>query len=78
MVRRDALFAIEMDTDHGPIDALVTENEELAAFTAVTNAFGPECVQFVPTAKVHHYAPAERCGLGYVLSRSKAEGISKE
>ncbi len=32
--RRDDLFAVEIDSDHGPMDVLVTDDEALAAFWA--------------------------------------------
>jgi glycosyltransferase involved in cell wall biosynthesis len=55
----------------------VSSNEELATFTAITNRYGDQSVQYVPSAVVHHFAPAVRCTPRYVLQRSFVEGTSK-
>jgi cellulose synthase/poly-beta-1,6-N-acetylglucosamine synthase-like glycosyltransferase len=55
----------------------LSSNEELATFTAITNHYSDECVHYVPTAVVHHFAPLSRCSFRYVISRSLVEGTSK-
>jgi hypothetical protein len=57
--------------------AKTRSNEELATFTTITNHYNDECVHYVPTAVVHHFAPLSRCTLRYVISRSMVEGTSK-
>jgi glycosyltransferase involved in cell wall biosynthesis len=57
--------------------AKMSSNEELATFTAITNHYNAECVHYVPTAVVHHFAPLSRCTFRYVISRSTVEGTSK-
>jgi glycosyltransferase involved in cell wall biosynthesis len=56
---------------------VLRSNEELAAFSGMTKRFGADSVQYVPTARVHHFVPRERCSFRYVIRRSKAEGLSK-
>ena len=55
----------------------MSSNEELATFTAITNHYNDECVHYVPTAVVHHFAPRSRCTFRYAISRSTVEGTSK-
>jgi glucosyl-dolichyl phosphate glucuronosyltransferase len=54
-----------------------SSNDELATYTSITNRFGDQCVRYVPTAVVHHFAPAARCTPRYVMKRSVVEGNSK-
>ena len=77
--RREALLELGgFPSAFGPrAGTKVSSNEELATFTAITNHFGDQSVQYVPTAVVHHFAPAARCTPRYVIGRSLVEGTSK-
>jgi glycosyltransferase involved in cell wall biosynthesis len=77
--RREALIELGgFPSAFGPrAGTKVSSNEELATFTAMTNHFGDRSVQYVPSAVVHHFAPAARCTPRYVLQRSFVEGTSK-
>jgi glycosyltransferase involved in cell wall biosynthesis len=78
-VRREIFLAFGgFPSAFGPRSgAKMSSNEELATFTAITNRYSDECVHYVPTAVVHHFAPLSRCTFRYVMSRSTVEGTSK-
>ncbi len=78
-VRREIFLAVGgFPSAFGPRSGgKVSSNEELATFTTITNHYGDECVLYVPTAVVHHFAPLSRCTFRYVMSRSTVEGTSK-
>ncbi len=78
-VRREVFLALGgFPSAFGPRSgAKISSNEELATFTAITNHYSDECVHYVPTAVVHHFAPLSRCTFRYVISRSTVEGTSK-
>jgi glycosyltransferase involved in cell wall biosynthesis len=78
-VRREVFLALGgFHPAFGPRSgAKTSSNEELVMFTAITNHYGDGCLQYVPTAVVHHFAPLSRCTLRYVVSRSIVEGTSK-
>ena len=77
--RREALLELGgFPSAFGPrAGTKVSSNEELATYTAITNHFGDQSVRYVPTAVVHHFAPAARCTPRYVICRSLVEGTSK-
>jgi glycosyltransferase involved in cell wall biosynthesis len=78
-VRRETFLALGgFPSAFGPRGGVKTSsNEELAMFTVVTSRFGDECIQYVPTAVIHHFAPRSRCSFRYVITRSVVEGTSK-
>jgi glucosyl-dolichyl phosphate glucuronosyltransferase len=77
--RRSALLAVGgFPSAFGPREGRKSSsNEELAVFTQLRTLFGADSILYVPTAVVHHYAPAERTTWRYLFSRSWAEGTSK-
>jgi hypothetical protein len=78
-VRREIFLALGgFPSAFGPRSgAKMSSNEELAMFTTIANHYSDECVHYVPTAVVHHFAPLSRCTFRYVMSRSTVEGTSK-
>ena len=78
-VRREIFLALGgFPSAFGPRSgAKMSSNEELAMFTTITNHYSDECLHYVPTAVVHHFAPLSRCTFRYVISRSTVEGTSK-
>jgi glycosyltransferase involved in cell wall biosynthesis len=77
--RRELLLAEGgFPTQMGPRDGnKSSSNEELALFAGIIDHFGPDRVHYVPSAVVHHFAPAHRCSLRYLVGRSAVEGVSK-
>jgi GT2 family glycosyltransferase len=76
--RREALVELGgFPSDFGPGGTKFSSNEELALFTRLRERFGSECILYVPTAIVHHFAPAERTTWRYLVRRSWREGFSK-
>jgi glycosyltransferase involved in cell wall biosynthesis len=78
-VRREILLTLGgFPSAFGPrLGAKMSSNEELATFTTITNHYRDECVHYVPTAVIHHFAPLSRCTFRYVISRSMVEGTLK-
>lgn len=75
--RRDALLELGgFSSDFGRAGK-AGSNEELAMFSEVARRFGSDRVWFAPRARVHHFAPASRCGREYLYRRSVMEGRSK-
>ncbi len=54
-----------------------SSNEELALFSRLREVFGDQSILHVPSAVVHHFAPARRTTWHYLVERSWAEGTSK-
>ena len=77
--RRSALQAVGgFPAAFGPAgEARRSSNEELAVSEGLRGRFGQECVWFEPDAVAHHFVPADRTGLRYLLLRSFVEGTSK-
>ncbi len=76
---RAALLEVGGFPQHfGPRDGVKTSsNEELAVFGKVRQRYGNNSIWYTPDAIVHHFAPAARTRLPYVIKRSWVEGTSK-
>jgi glycosyltransferase involved in cell wall biosynthesis len=62
----------------GPIGLKrVNSNEELPLSRLVHRRFGEDVIWFEPGATVHHWVPAERSDMRWILRRSWVEGRSK-
>jgi glycosyltransferase involved in cell wall biosynthesis len=62
----------------GPIGLKrVNSNEELPLSRIIHRTFGEHVIWFEPEARVHHWVPAERSNLRWILRRSWVEGRSK-
>ncbi len=77
--RREIFLAVDGFPTHlGPRNGnKSSSNEELALFAGIVDHFGNDRVHYVPSAVVHHFAPAHRCNLAYLVRRSAVEGTSK-
>ncbi len=62
----------------GPIGLKrVNSNEELPLSRLIHRRFGEDVIWFEPEATVHHWVPAERSNMRWILRRSWVEGRSK-
>jgi glycosyltransferase involved in cell wall biosynthesis len=77
--RRSVLEAVGgFNPAFGPIGIKrVNSNEELPLSRNIFRKFGDQVIWFEPEAKVHHWVPAERSNLRWILRRSWVEGRSK-
>jgi glycosyltransferase involved in cell wall biosynthesis len=77
--RRSVLKAVGgFNPAFGPIGIKrVNSNEELPLSRSIHRMFGDQVIWFEPQATVHHWVPAERSNLRWVLRRSWVEGRSK-
>jgi glucosyl-dolichyl phosphate glucuronosyltransferase len=77
--RRSVLKAVGgFNPAFGPIGIKrVNSNEELPLSRNIVRMFGDQVIWFEPQATVHHWVPAERANLRWVLRRSWVEGRSK-
>jgi hypothetical protein len=77
--RRSVLKAVGgFNPAFGPIGIKrVNSNEELPLSRNIVRKFGDQVIWFEPEATVHHWVPAERSNLRWILRRSWVEGRSK-
>lgn len=76
--RRHELLALGgFATDFGKRGNALVICDDTELGLRLTQAHGPGRIQYVPSARVHHFVPASRIGLKVLTLRCTSEGLSK-
>lgn len=75
--RRELVAAGGFATEFGKRGNALVSCDETELGLRLTQAHGPGRIQYVPSARVHHFVPASRIGWKVLALRCMSEGLSK-